>query len=88
MKYVGETTCDNYFLQLWSTRLSLLVKLKQFSNAEVEAEAFGDLDRPDLGFAVDRRAHAVDEHGVLPTCRGLGRDSKGSGKQPHQRDRQ
>ena len=36
--------------QLWSTRLSLLVKLKQFSNAEVEAEAFGDLDRPDLYF--------------------------------------
>jgi hypothetical protein len=31
---------------LWSTRLSLLIKLKQFSNAEVEAEAFGDLDRP------------------------------------------
>ena len=50
MKYVGKTTCDNYFLQLWSTRLSLLVKLKQFSNAEVEAEAFGDLDRPDLYF--------------------------------------
>jgi hypothetical protein len=33
-------------LQLWSTRLSLLVKLKQFSNAEVEAEPFGDLDKP------------------------------------------
>jgi hypothetical protein len=32
--------------QLWSTRLSLLVKLKQFSNAEVEAEPFGDLDKP------------------------------------------
>jgi hypothetical protein len=40
----------NIFFQLWSTRLSLLVKLKQFSNAEVEAEAFGDLDRPDLYF--------------------------------------
>ena len=28
----------------------MLVKLRQFSVAEVEAEAFGDLDRPDLYF--------------------------------------
>jgi hypothetical protein len=37
-----------FVFQLWFTRLSLFLKLKQFSNAEVEAEPFGDLDRPDL----------------------------------------
>ncbi len=37
-------------LQIWFTRLALLVKLRQFSVAEVEAEPFGDLDRPDLYF--------------------------------------
>jgi trafficking protein particle complex subunit 12 len=36
--------------QLWSTRISLLVKLRSFSLAEVEAEPFGDLERPDLYF--------------------------------------
>ncbi len=36
--------------QIWFTRLALLVKLRQFSVAEVEAEPFGDLDRPDLYF--------------------------------------
>ena len=37
--------------QIWFTRIALLVKLRQFSVAEVEAEAFGgDLDRPDLYF--------------------------------------
>ncbi|KAG0431419.1 hypothetical protein HPB47_021802 [Ixodes persulcatus] len=35
-------------LQLWYTRLALFVKLRKFALAEVEAEAFGDLDRPDL----------------------------------------
>ena len=39
-----------HILQIWFTRISLLVKLRQFSVAEVEAEAFGDLDRPDLYF--------------------------------------
>jgi len=35
-------------LQLWWVRLALLVKLRQFSVAEAEAAAFGDLDSPDL----------------------------------------
>ena len=34
--------------KVWYIRLSLLVHLKQFSTVEVEAEAFGDLDRVDL----------------------------------------
>lgn len=37
-------------IQLWFTRLALLVKLRSFSLAEVESEPFGDLDRPDLYF--------------------------------------
>ena len=36
--------------QIWFARISLLVKLRQFSVADVEAEPFGDLDRPDLYF--------------------------------------
>lgn len=35
-------------LQIWHTRLALLVKLKQFSMAEVEAEPFESLDKPDM----------------------------------------
>ena len=34
--------------QIWYIRFGMLVKLKQFSMVEVEAEAFGDLDKPDL----------------------------------------
>ncbi|XP_034230390.1 trafficking protein particle complex subunit 12 [Thrips palmi] len=37
-------------IQLWFTRISLLVKLKLFSLAETEAERFWDFDRPDLYF--------------------------------------
>jgi len=37
-------------LQLWWVRFALLVKLRQFSVAEAEASAFGDLDSPDLFF--------------------------------------
>ncbi|XP_022369262.1 trafficking protein particle complex subunit 12 [Enhydra lutris kenyoni] len=35
-------------LQLWFVRLALLVKLGLFQNAEMEFEAFGNLDQPDL----------------------------------------
>ena len=35
-------------LQIWWVRIALLVKLKQFTIAEDEAAAFGDLDRPDI----------------------------------------
>ncbi|XP_038057773.1 trafficking protein particle complex subunit 12-like [Patiria miniata] len=37
-------------LQIWLTRLALLIKLQQYSMVEVECEAFGNLDRPDLYF--------------------------------------
>ncbi|KAG5894701.1 hypothetical protein JTB14_034749 [Gonioctena quinquepunctata] len=35
-------------LQLWFTRIALLVKTKLFNIASAEAEPFGNLDRPDL----------------------------------------
>ncbi|KAF2883543.1 hypothetical protein ILUMI_22607 [Ignelater luminosus] len=35
-------------LQLWFTRIALLVKIKNFSLAQAEAEPFGQLDKPDL----------------------------------------
>lgn len=37
-------------LQLWFTRIALLVKIKSFTLAQVEAEPFGQLDKPDLFF--------------------------------------
>uniref|UniRef100_A0A6A7G391 Trafficking protein particle complex subunit 12-like n=1 Tax=Hirondellea gigas TaxID=1518452 RepID=A0A6A7G391_9CRUS len=37
-------------IQLWFTRLALLVKLRRYSLAEVECEQFGQLDAPDLYF--------------------------------------
>ncbi|XP_071807713.1 trafficking protein particle complex subunit 12-like [Asterias amurensis] len=36
--------------QIWLTRIALLIKLQQYSMAEVECEAFGNLDRPDIYF--------------------------------------
>ncbi|XP_074641516.1 trafficking protein particle complex subunit 12-like [Tubulanus polymorphus] len=35
-------------LQLWFTRIALLVKLKQYTHAEAETQAFGNFDKPDL----------------------------------------
>ena len=35
-------------LKVWYIRLYFLVQLKQFSTVEVEADTFGDLDKPDL----------------------------------------
>lgn len=37
-----------YSLQLWYTRLALFAKQRKFAYAEVEGDAFGDLDKPDL----------------------------------------
>ncbi|CAB3362278.1 Hypothetical predicted protein [Cloeon dipterum] len=37
-------------IQLWATRIALLVKLRSFSLADIESEPFGDLERPDLYF--------------------------------------
>ena len=40
--------CCFLLLQIWLCRLSLLVKLRLFSQAEAEMAYFGDLDTPDL----------------------------------------
>ncbi|GLV36455.1 uncharacterized protein CBL_08946 [Carabus blaptoides fortunei] len=37
-------------LQLWFTRIALLIKIKSFTLAQVEGEPFGLLDKPDLFF--------------------------------------
>lgn len=44
------TKHSSHSLQLWFTRLALLVKIKSFTLAQVEAEPFGLLDKPDLFF--------------------------------------
>ncbi|XP_056332885.1 trafficking protein particle complex subunit 12 [Danio aesculapii] len=43
-----HTTHTTDSLQLWFVRLSLLMKLSLFQNAELELEPFGDLDHPNL----------------------------------------
>lgn len=39
---------SSHSLQLWFTRIALLVKTKLFSIALAEAETFGELDKPDI----------------------------------------
>ena len=36
------------FFQIWFVRIALLVKLRMFSSAEAELNAFKDFDAPDL----------------------------------------
>ena len=38
----------NLSFQVWFVRIALLFKLKSFSSAEAELNAFGDFDNPDL----------------------------------------
>ncbi len=37
-----------FFLQLWFTRISLLVRIREFATAESELEAFRNFESPDL----------------------------------------
>lgn len=39
-------------LQLWFTRIALLIKIKNFQLAQAEAEPFGQLDKPDVFYQV------------------------------------
>jgi hypothetical protein len=47
-------------MQVWMCRIALLVKLRLYSTAQEELEAFGDFDRPDLYF--DYHADIYPEH--------------------------
>jgi hypothetical protein len=43
--------CVNIFvsvLQLWFCRLSLLIRLRLYTQAEAECQAFSNMDKPDL----------------------------------------
>lgn len=44
-------------LQLWFTRIALLVKSKEFHFAQAEAEPFGQLDKPDLFYQVSEKTY-------------------------------
>jgi len=52
-------------LQIWFTRLALLVKLRLFTVAEAEADHFGDLDRPDVFFQYYPEMYGSDRRGSL-----------------------
>lgn len=43
-----QTKHSPHSLQLWFTRIALLIKSKEFRIAHAEAEAFGQLDKPDI----------------------------------------
>ncbi|XP_077990905.1 trafficking protein particle complex subunit 12-like [Glandiceps talaboti] len=46
---VGRHTLNTPLtLQIWFTRIALMMKLRLFGTAEKEMEAFGNLDRPDI----------------------------------------
>ncbi len=55
-----------FSLQIWFTRIALLIKLRQFSVAEVEAEAFGDLDRPDLYYQFYPNKYGTRQGSMVP----------------------
>ena len=44
-------------LGMWAGRLSLLVQLRRFREAEVEMAAFKDLDGPDLFYQFHRHSY-------------------------------
>ncbi|XP_072554836.1 trafficking protein particle complex subunit 12 [Paramormyrops kingsleyae] len=53
-------------LQLWFVRLALLTKLGLFQNAELEFEAFGNLDQPDLYYEYYPTAYPGRRGSVVP----------------------
>ena len=53
-------------LQIWWIRLALLVKLRQFTTAEAEAAAFGDLETPDLFYQYYPELHPNKRGSMAP----------------------
>ena len=53
-------------MQVWWVRLALLVKLRQFTVAEAEAAALGDLDRPDLYYQYYPELHPGRRGSIAP----------------------
>ncbi|XP_063994570.1 trafficking protein particle complex subunit 12 [Diachasmimorpha longicaudata] len=51
-------------LQLWYTRLALLTKLKQIDVLKTEAQAFGNLDKPDMYFSFHPELYGT-RHGSM-----------------------
>jgi len=54
-----------HLLQLWFTRISLLVRIREFTIAESELEAFKDFESPDLYYEYYGDAFGVERKGSL-----------------------
>jgi trafficking protein particle complex subunit 12 len=52
-------------IQLWHTRLALLVKINEIEIARKEAEAFGHLDNPDLFYEHQKPVEFKSKHGSM-----------------------
>jgi len=55
-----------YSLQLWFTRLSLMVKLRLLTQAEAEMEAFSNFDTPDLYFEYHQDIFPLRRGSMVP----------------------
>lgn len=60
------TKHTSYTLQLWFCRLSLLMKLKLFTQAEAELEPFGNLDSPDLYYEYYQETFPMQRGSLVP----------------------
>lgn len=63
----GNTSLKHsaHSLQLWQTRLTLLIKINELEIAKQEAEAFGQLNNPDLFYEHKQPQAFKSKHGSL-----------------------
>merc|ERR1712080_723136 len=53
-------------MQVWYVRIALLVRLRMFSNAEIEINAFNDFESPDLYYQFYPHLYAGREGCIVP----------------------
>ncbi len=66
--HIIAQVCFPIIAQVWLTRVSLLVKLRLYSQAESELQAFGSLDKPDLYYEFYPDAFAGRRGACVDAC--------------------